>query len=97
MSEEKKVRRTLGKHTEHVLDVTLSLDEKTFYIYDLSLYFRFSDERDQRRYRQRFSHAVSGKHHTVNFICDRKELTYDKAKQIAIRHIEKSLPVYRLD
>ena len=87
----------IRSHIEHMLDITLSLDDKTFYIYDVSSYFRGSNEADRERYMKRVRYAISGKNHTVNIICDMKELTYDFAKQIAIKHVENSLDVYRLD
>jgi len=97
MSEDTKERVVLREHTEHLIDITISHDEKTFYIYDLSSYFRLSDYFDRGRYMSRVKYAIAGTRHTVNIICDNRELTYDRAKQIAIKHVEKSLDVYRLD
>ena len=87
----------IRSHIEHLLDITLSIDGKTFYIYDVSSYFRGSDETDRGRYMKRVRYAISGKNHTVNIICDMKELTYEFAKQIAIKHVENSLVVHRLN
>ncbi len=97
MIENVESKNHLRAHTVHLIDVTLATDGSMYFVYDLSYFYRHTFGRDKEKYDKRIEYIIAGKMHTVNIICWKEQLSYEKARQIAILFIENSLDVYRLD